>query len=207
MTSKHYDILDGLPATGPMYIPVTDDGLPFHSEGFVVRFFKSDKSVWVANFQPGLGGHSGVYELQELNKFAVFARGTCYMMTTDNTRPLETFGGSFQQVLIGDQKQLIAIDQTDITIIEPTGHHWNSERISWDSFKDIKLTGGIVSGLSFDPMDRENEWIPFTFNIATKEITGGSFGRYEFIPVGPNVQKVERRDKKEKSKPWWKFWN
>jgi hypothetical protein len=204
LTSKQFEILNGLPPTGPMYVPVTTDGQPFYSEGFVVRFFKSDGSDWVANFQPGFGGHSGVYDLAEPNKFAVFAKGTCYIMTTEDSKPLETLGGSFQQVLINKTRQLILIDVTDISVIEPTGQHWNSERISWDGFKDIKLIENVISGLSFDPMDRENEWISFTFDILTKEINGGSFRRYKFSPVGPNVKKIERKDKEDK--PWWKFW-
>ena len=50
---RRYEILDGLPTYGPMYVPVSEDGEPFYSEGFVVRFYKSDGSEWVANFKPG----------------------------------------------------------------------------------------------------------------------------------------------------------
>ena len=186
-----------------MYIPVTNDGQPFYSQGFVVRLYKSDGSNWVANFQLGLGGHSGVYELQEKSKFVIFAGGNCYIMTPDSTKPLDRFGVAFQQVFISNQKELIVIDLTDITVIEPNGQHWDSERISWDGFKDLKLSESTISGLSFDPMDRKNEWIPFTFNIQTREITGGSYRRYEFTPIGKNVERVKRKDET----PWWKFWN
>src|SRR5690606_39492556 len=41
---RRYEILDGLPTYGPMYVPVSEDGEPFYSEGFVVRFYKSDRS-------------------------------------------------------------------------------------------------------------------------------------------------------------------
>jgi hypothetical protein len=188
-----------------MYVPVSDDGRQFYSQGFVVRFFKSDGSDWVANFELGLGGLSGVYELSDKpDTFVVFANGTCYFMTPDNTKPIKTINSGFQQLLFSDRHQLILLDSIDVTVIETDGQHWNSERISFDGFKDIKLDGNILSGLSFDPMDRNNEWIKFTFNITTKEITGGSYRRYEFTPVGENVSSMKLKN--EIDKPWWKIW-
>jgi hypothetical protein len=59
---KRYEILDGLPSYGPIYISISQDGIPFYSEGFVVRFYKSDGTNWVANFKPGWTNSSGVYE-------------------------------------------------------------------------------------------------------------------------------------------------
>ena len=51
-TVKQYELLDGLPPYGPMYISVTtDDSEPYASEGYVLRLFKSDGTSWVANFR------------------------------------------------------------------------------------------------------------------------------------------------------------
>ena len=190
-----------------MYVPVSDNGRQFYSQGFVVRFFKSDGNDWVANFELGLGGLSGVYDLPDKqDTVAVFANGTCYFMTPDNTTPIKTINGGFQQLLISDKQQLVLLDFIDVTVIEPDGQHWNSERISWDGFKDIKLVGDIISGLSYDPMDRNKEWIEFAFNLTTKEITDGSYRRYEFTPVGENVSSVNRKPVTKIDKQWWKFW-
>ena len=52
-TEKQYEILEALPTYGPMYIPVTENDEAFYSEGFPVRFYKSDGTNWVANFKPG----------------------------------------------------------------------------------------------------------------------------------------------------------
>lgn len=177
-----------------MYVPVSNDDKEFYSQGFVVRFFKSDGSDWVANFELGLGGLSGVYDLPDKpNTFVVFANGTCYFMTPENTKPIKTIKGGFQQLFFSDSHQIILLDFIDVTIIETDGQHWNSERISWDGFKDIKLIGDNLSGLSYDPMDKSNEWIVFVFNIKTKQITGGSYRRYEFTPVSENVESIKRK--------------
>jgi hypothetical protein len=51
---NRYEILNSLPVYGPMYVPVTENGKPYYSEGFPVRFFKKDGSEWGANFEPGM---------------------------------------------------------------------------------------------------------------------------------------------------------
>jgi hypothetical protein len=75
-----------------------------------------------------------------------------------------------------------------LTIVEPNGEYWNTERISWDGLKEIKYKNRIVSGLSFDPMYDADEWIEFSYNLDAKTLNGGSFHRYD------------------NRKPWWKFW-
>jgi hypothetical protein len=172
---KRYEVLDALPVYGPMYIPVPKDGEPFYSQGFVVRFYKSDGSEWIANFAGGLDGVSDVYQLQEENKFAVFANGKCYIMSSEHTKPLDCFGIQFDTVFISNHHQLLAVDLTSLTVIEPNGEHWDSDRISWDGFKDLTLCEDILSGFSYDPMNAKKPWVPFTFNLKTRLVTGGSY--------------------------------
>jgi hypothetical protein len=70
-----YEILEALPAYGPMYIPVTENGEGFYSEGFPVRFYKPDGTSWVGNFAPGWTNLNIVYELKETNNLIVIAGG------------------------------------------------------------------------------------------------------------------------------------
>ena len=172
---KRYEILDGLPRYGPMYFPVTENGKPFYSEGFAVRFYKSDGTDWVANFKPGFTGLNKIMETADWDKLLVFAGGTCYLMNPDEIKPLKCFGISFYNIIESAERTLILQDYTDFTIVEFSGLVWRSERISWDGFKDVTLNGDLVTGLSFDATDSNNEWKPFAFNIKTKEITGGSY--------------------------------
>jgi hypothetical protein len=188
--NANYEILDGLPVYGPMYIPVTEDGEPYYSEGFVVRFFKSNGESWVANFQPGWTKFSAIYTLLENDNILVLACGKCYLMNVNETKPVGVFGVGFVKILETESHQYILQDVTDLTIVEPNGNHWGTERISWDGFKDINYENGIVSGLSFDPMYDKDEWVEFAYNIDTKILVGGSYPKYDQL----------------KSKSWWQFW-
>jgi len=185
---KQYEILDALPTYGPMYIPVTKNGEPFFSEGFVVRFYKPDGTEWVANFQPGWTDLKEIYELKDTSNLLVIACGICYIMNPNETKPISVFGVGYVKVLKTQDERLILQDQTDLTIIETNGFHWDTERISWDGLKELNIENNIVSGLSYDPMNDADEWITFTFDIDTKTLTGGSYHRYD------------------NKKPWWKVW-
>ena len=186
--TKKYEILDALPTYGPMYIPVTENDETFYSEGFPVRFYKSDGTDWVANFKPGGTDLKKIYELKDTPNLLVIACGTCYLMNPDETKPISVFGVGYATVLKTQDGKLILQDDTDLTIIETNGNHWDTERISWDGLKDLKIENHIVRGLSFDPMNDADEWVNFTFDIDTKVLTGGSYHRYD------------------NKKPWWKIW-
>lgn len=203
-TEKLYEILNALPTYGPMYVPVTGDDEPYYSQGFTVRFYKDDKSDWVANFKPGWTGLNAVYELDNQQNVLVIAGGTCYIMNPNDSKPIEVFGVGYETVIKTLDGRLILQDLTYITVIEPNGEYWNTERISWDGLKDLKLEGNLITGLSFDPMDDKEEWVKFVLDLETRKVTGGSYRQYEFKPVGQNVESVHR--KQGLKKPWWKIW-
>jgi hypothetical protein len=171
-----------------MYVPVSENGEPFYSEGFVVRFHKTDGSEWVANFQPGLTDFKQIIEFEKSQTLLIIACGTCYLMNPDDTKPLDVFGGGFSQIFKADNGRLVLQDQTDLTIFEQDGTHWDSERISWDGLKEIQIENNIVTGLSYDPMYDADEWVEFSYDSETKTLTGGSYHRYD------------------NKKPWWKIW-
>ena len=177
--SEKYEILSSLPAYGPMYIPISESGEVFYSEGFPVRFFKSDGTTWVANFKIGWTDLKYVYKLLRSSNLLVIAGGICYLMTPEDTRPISVFGVGYSTILIAEDGRLVLQDDTSLTIIETNGDHWDTERISWDGIKSLKIKSNLVSGLSYDPMNSLNEWIVFTLNIDTKALTGGSYRIYK----------------------------
>jgi hypothetical protein len=201
---KYFDILDSLPTYGEMYLPISEDNIPFYSEGFVVRFYKSDGSDWVANFQLGWTGFNCVHEFESKTDILVIAGGTCYLMNHNKKEPIKVFGVGFQSCIKTLDNRIILQDLTDLSIIEPNGEFWNTERISWDGIKDLKLEGNLVSGLSFDPMNKKDEWVEFIVDLEKRNVKGGSYRQYEFEPIDENVESVLA--KKEKSS-WWKFWS
>lgn len=172
---KKYEILDGLPPYGPMYIPISKSAEKFYNEGFVVRFFRNDGSNWVGNFKTGWTKYSDVFELPNTDKIIVIAYGQGYIITTEDQRTIATFGIGITKIIRTDNDRFIAVDQTDLAIIEDDGTIWRSERISWDGLEDLTFKNNTVTGLSFGPMELNDSGVPFSFDLDTKELTGGSY--------------------------------
>ncbi len=172
-----------------MYIPVTENDEPFYSEGFAVRFYKTDGTQWVANFQPGWTDFKTIIELADTTDLLIIAFGTCYLMNPDQVRPIAVFGVGYLTTFKTTSGRLILQDQTDFTIVEPNGQHWHTERISWDGLKELELNENIMTGLAYNPTCDADEWVTFSYNIETKELIGGSY---------------PQPDKIKKSK--WRFW-
>jgi len=178
-----------------MYTPVTEDGKPYYSEGFVVRFFKSNGENWVANFKPGFKSFSNVFDFRDSENLIVIAGGLGYIMHPDNEKPIEVFGAAIDYAIGLNEEKIIASDDTQVMEISPTGQQWISPRIAWDGIKEIRIENGVLTGLSYDPMDDNNEWVPFSINLTTKQIESGSYRRY----YTDNGQPIEKRK-------WWKVW-
>ena len=185
-----YEILTSLPAYGAMYIPVTGDGRPCYSEGFPVRFYKTDGTTWIANFRLGWTQLKQVIELEKTSDVIVVAGGCCYRMDPDETKPLDVFGHDYCEIFKINNGRYVLQGEIDLTIIEPYGAHWATERISWDGLKEVKVENNVITGLSYDPMDRIHEWVEFSYDLDARTLTGGSYRKYNF----------------NNKKPWWKIW-
>ena len=202
---KQYEILDGLPAYGPMYVPISPSGEPFYSEGFVVRFYKQDGSTWVANFSKGWSNYSKVFGFPKQNIVIVFANGTCYVMTPELETPKLSFGVTIDNVLMTETGSLICADNTNVTILDnETGELWRSDRISWDGIKDLQIKNNCIIGVSYNPTAESDEWIEFSIDLNTKKIKGGSF--YDVFVNNPNL-KVDKNGwvSVKHKRPWWKI--
>lgn len=187
---KRFEILDLLPVYGPMYIPVTgaDDG-QFFSTGFVVRFFRSDGTDWVANFAPGWTHFNQIVELNLRSDLLVIAGGAGYLMDPNETKPRSTFGEGYTASFEAGKDRIVLEDITSLTIVEADGAYWKTEQISWDGLRIKAVEGNLVSGVAYDPTYDSDEWVDFTYDLDKKTLTGGSF-------------------KSQTTRiPWWKFWH
>ena len=171
-----------------MYIPVSENDEPYYSEGFPVRFYRSDGTNWVANFKPGWTELSEVFDLQGTPNLLVIAFGQCYLMNPEETKPISAFGGAYATAVKVHDGRIVLQDDTGLSIIESDGNYWHSDRISWDGLKISKVEGSVISGLAFDPMYDSDEWVDFTYDLDSKTLIGGSYG-----------QSLKKR-------PWWKIW-
>lgn len=204
---KQFEILNGLPPYGDMYVSVSDSEEKNYSEGFVIRFFKSDNTSWVANFALGWNNFSKVFDFPEYNTVVVIAGGQGYVMTPDEEKPKFTFGMTILEVLQTENNSLIFSDDLGILFFDNSnGDFWISERISWDGLVELSVCDNILKGKSYDPLDSEKDsWVDFSVNLITKEIQGGSYRI--FLKQNPHFETGENGILKEESKKsWWKFW-
>ncbi len=212
MTSeKQYELLNGLPPYGPMYVSVTpDDSEPYASEGCVLRLFKSDGTNWVANFRPGWTKYYNTFDFPDKKTIVVIAGGQGYVMSPDDEKPKFTFGLTITDVLQTTDGSLICADNVYIIFLDNSnGQLWVSERISWDGIKDLKISGDTLYGQAYDPTNSIQEWSDFSINLKTKEITGGTYRGFlkqnSHLEVGDNGMLREKLTTTKK-KPWWKIW-
>ena len=168
-----FEILDGLPTTGPMYIPISRNNNQYCSQGYTVKFFKDDESEWVANFEPGFTDFNGVFSFDDNCDILVIAGGTCYYMNPNEYKPISIFGGQYERLFKSSDGRLIIVDLIVITVFEPSGIYWHSSRISLDGFRDLELCDNVVSGLSFSPECGGGSWERFSYDIDTKTLIGG----------------------------------
>jgi hypothetical protein len=185
-----FEILPQLPVYGPMYIPISHTGLAFYAEGYVVKFYKNNGEEWVANFQLGWTNCSGVYQLGKEDVFLVLAYGAAYVIDPNQTIPLLIFGVDIIEYVFSEVYGFVFARGTNICILGNNKELWHSERISWDGIKELRVSGDIVTALSYDPMDDRDEWVPFTLDLLTRTIDGGSYIRYNRV----------------KQKKWWQLW-
>lgn len=149
------------------------------SQGVLIEFFKNDGSSWVGNFGSGTAEANEVIEFPDKSRIIIFISGKMYIFDPNDPSSYKDTGiltYSFGKVLRADSGQYVTYDFTDVYVIETNGDVWRSERISWDGFKDVKIEGEIVTGLSWHAMAlKDQEWFPFLINLLTKEINGGSY--------------------------------
>ena len=209
ISTKRYEVLNGLPPYGPMYVPFSPDEKPFYSEGYVVKFKKPNGDEWVGNFMPGWTYYNNVFELQKDNLVVVFSGGQGYVINVDQEKLIFAFGITINDVIQKDDGGLICSNDTHILIIDSeNGEIRQTERISWDGIKDLKLVKNTLHGKSYDSTNDFRPWINFTLDLETNKISGGSF--VEFLTKNQNLEVLENGMLNEKKvshkKPWWKIW-
>ncbi|MEI6316211.1 MAG: hypothetical protein WCO65_00600 [bacterium] len=173
-----YQVLDGFPPYGPT--PVSVGGQAEYSEGYVVKLFKEDGDFWIANFKWGLSNFEAVYEYPEQNLILIFAGGRGYLMNPNETTPVKIFDHDCMNAIKIEDGRLVLYGPCEVQIIETNWDSWMSKRISWDGFENVVVDGDLIKGLSFNAVGgKDNEWVPFSVNMKTKEITGGGYQNLE----------------------------
>lgn len=175
MPEQRFETLPGLPPYGPMYISIASTKYNRYREGYVVKFYKDDGTYWIANFDTGETACSGVIELNWPNILFVLANGEGYLINPNETVPVGMFGGRIFQYFVTAEHGVVCVTDVDICIVSHSGQLWESRRISWDGIFDLEINGNILSGKCYLPMSIDGEYEPFTMDLTTRTIQGGSY--------------------------------
>jgi hypothetical protein len=171
-------VLPGLPATGPLPEQFSATGLGKHREGFVVRFIPGRATAWVGNFQPGLGGCSGVFTHPAGSLVVVVASGQGYVVEPATRHVAYAFGGSVESALsVPDMDLLVFQDLVHLVAIGPAGVAWETERVSWDGIRGLARDGHQVAGEAWCPVD--DRWHAFRVDLRSGHAEGGSYSAHE----------------------------
>ena len=177
MTSRHvrvpipnvaasFEILPGLPATGPYPEQFSTHG-GTHREGFVVRVVPGCGAPWVGNFQGnGSSFRSAVFPHPDGHRLIVIARGIAYIVDPDTRRLIEAFGCPLEEA-IETQIGLILATCCEIIIVD-AGGRWNSPRVALDGIKDLHFAGTRLTAKGWFAGDEP--WKPIEIDVATHQV-------------------------------------
>ncbi len=167
-----YEILTGLPGTGPYPEQFSIDGRGTFREGLVIRFHPSDGEPWIGNFQYGAYGMTGAHLHPDGRTVIAIARGTAYHINPNTRKLIRTIGFTVGNVVASSANQLVVLsDCTTLWLVHADGRIHESERISWDDPMDLGIGERHVFGIASD-LDHE-EGLPFAVDIETGKVTGG----------------------------------
>jgi hypothetical protein len=173
--ATEWEVLPGLPATGPLAEPFSATGLGTHSEGLVVRFVPELESPWTGNFQPGLGGASGVFNHPNGRDIIVVSMGQAYIVDPQSRKLVAAFGGSLSFVLsVPELSMLVFADGVAFETIGPSGPMWRSVRVSWDGFRAFERRELSLHGEAYSPLD--DQWHPFVLDLRSGSVEGAVYG-------------------------------
>jgi len=173
--SARWEVLDGLPAYGPMAEPFSATGQGTHREGLVVRFFPPTGS-WVGNFQRGLSSLDEVFAHPDRRHVVVVAGGTAYVLDAEGHNVVAHFGVQIEQILLVPESNFVLLGNgLWFEALGPTGTVWRSRRISWDGMRNVTLAGTIVRGEAYAPEGLDGTWYPFEVDVMTGSVSGGSY--------------------------------
>ena len=172
---SRWEILDGLPTYGPLAESFTATGFGTHSEGLVARF-RSSAGVWVGNFQRGMSSCDQVCEHPDGCHVVVVAGGTAYVVNPETRTLSHHFGAQIEIILVIDDLRTVVFGNgLWFEALGADGLQWRSRRFSWDGVRNVARSGGTLRGEAYAPEGADGAWYPFEVDLATGDVTGGSY--------------------------------
>jgi|SRR5579872_2293022 len=157
-----FEILPGLPSSGPPALHFTERGK--FSEGLVVRFYPKRSEPWVGNFLGSPTKYNAVLDHPNGTDVIVVAQGDANVVDPENRHIRQHIAGQVNQTIIVPSLATVVFPTlTDFVAVKADNSGWQSERISWDGFRNITVRENDLLGEAFTPI--EDAWMPFKLDL------------------------------------------
>jgi hypothetical protein len=159
-----FEILSGLPTSGPPALYFTERAK--FSEGLVVRFYPKQSEPWIGNFLGGLTKYSIALDHPNGADVIVVADGEACIVDPEHREIRRRLAGQVEQIIRAPSLGMAIIQNlTDFIAVTAENSGWQSERISWDGFRKLKVLGNDLLGEAYTPI--EDSWVPFKLDLLT----------------------------------------
>lgn len=171
--SARFELLAGLPATGPPATPFPSEWGRLAREGVVVEF-STESGSWVGNFEPGLGGLDTALAHPNGKDVVVIASGDLWVVDPKSREAENLFPTVDGFVEVGSPEGWI-FSRGGLALfkLSPAGVVWHTRRLSWDGIEGLEIRDGFAVGKAYSPMD--DQWHAFSVDVRTGRAEGGSF--------------------------------
>lgn len=155
-------------------------------DGLRLKIKPYNSEEWIGIFASDFGigvGKTAVCSCPEIDSLCVVSDGTAYLGKASDPKSFKQINklpviDIFQDI---ENKFISFVDYFGISVYGTNDEQWSSPRISWDGFKDLTLTNGIISGLSRDPSNKNREWVFFSLDLKKRKLDDGSYPKYESL--------------------------
>jgi len=159
-----FEILPGLPAYGPAAVSFDERGK--YSEGLVIRFYPKQSEPWVGNFSGELNEYNAVLDHPDGTDIIVVTGREAYIVDPESRKIRHRISTQVEQVIRVPSLGLIVVQcLTDFIAITSDNDGWQSERISWDGFRNTEIHGTELLGEAYTPLGDAS--VPFKLDLLT----------------------------------------
>jgi hypothetical protein len=173
-----FEILPGLPPYGPMALPIPMDGQGSFREGFVVRFYPDGSEPWVGNFQhygfTSFPAENAVLPHPNDHDVIVIAGGIVYVVDPDARTGTKIHSSVIFSEVVPSLPAVVLGTCIDFMVV-CRDTVWRSPRMSADGFRNLSITGTVLSG---EAAELDDSWVPIEIDIKTGICKGTPYEPY-----------------------------
>ena len=172
-TLVSFQVLVGLPGTGPRPLQFSASGVGMHREGYVVEFTTSPTESWIGSFQPGLTSLYVVFEEPSTGDVTVIAGGQAYVVESTTGRLKREYGGGIESALpLVTSRAVLLSNGLWLALCRGAEELWRTKRLSWDGMRNVTVEAELVRG---EGWRYDETWHPFEVELSTGVAKGGGY--------------------------------